>query len=95
MPITFTTPIATADLTVRRLVHFGANVTTRTIICDFETGALDAGGAFMKVEEHRRTFTDETTPSFADFIAACPAAGNLRRQTEQYETTLDRAGTVD
>ena len=96
MTITFSVPITQTALAVRRLVNFGANIITHTIVCDFQTGYLDVGGAFVPVGPMiRSTFTDDTTPSFNAFIAACPAAGALRRQIEQYEVTLDRAGSVD
>lgn len=95
MSITYTTPIQTPDLTVKRLVRFAASVIERRIVCMFEIGYLDGGGRFVKVGESRREFADDTVPSFADFLAACPAAANLRRQAEQYEVTLDAPGTVD
>ena len=95
MAITYTTPISTPDLSTKRLVRFAADPPARRVICLFEIGYLDGSGAFVKVMESRREFTDDTTPPFADFVAACPAAGPLRRQVEQYEVTLDAPGTVD
>jgi len=95
MTITYTTPISPADLTIKRLIGFVARPVARHVICMYEIGYLDGNGDFVKVTESRREFTDDITPSFADFVAACPAAANLRRQVETYETTLDRPGTVD
>jgi len=95
MTITYTTPVPTPDLSTKRLIRFAADPVARRIICLYDIGYLDGGGAFVKIDESRREFTDETVPSFADFLNACPAAGPLRRQAEQYEVTLDRPGSVD
>ena len=94
MSITYDSPVARLALTTKRLMRFAADPVARRIICLFEIGII-VDGRFVKVEESRREFTDETTPSFADFVAACPAAAPLRRQAEQYEVTLDAPGTVD
>jgi len=95
MTITYTTPVVQNDLTKRNLVGFAVKVLDRQVVCEFETGYLDSAGVFVKVLGTRRVFTEQTNPSFRDFLIACPAAAALRRQVELYETTLDRPGTVD
>lgn len=95
MSITFTVPITPPLITTKKLIHFAADPVARRIVTDYETGYINGGGTFVSVSALRRVFTDETTPSFSDFVAACPASANLRRQVEQYEVTLDRPGSVD
>jgi hypothetical protein len=95
MTITYTAPILTPDLTKKRLVRFAADPVARRILCMYEIGYLNGGGAFVVVDKSERLFTDESSPTFAQFVSNCPAAGPLRNQIETYETTLDRAGTVD
>ena len=95
MTITFTTPTVRSDVTKKRLVTFHGSVLERKISVLYETGYLDGSGAFIKLGELGRIFTDDTIPSFANFVAACPAAGQLRRQVETYETTLAEPGAVD
>ena len=92
--ITYTVPIAGLTTTNHRLIKFAADPVARKIVCIFESGTL-VNGNFVKLSENRREFDDASTPSFNDFVANCPAVANLRRQVEQYETGLDRAGTVD
>ena len=92
--ITLTTPITQPALDKKRLLQFAADIPNHRITVIFEQGALTAGD-FTPTSRVQRTFTDDTTPSFNDFIAACPATGNLRRQVETYEVTLAQPGTVD
>lgn len=93
--ITLDAPVTRPAVSRRRLRDFSADVPHRLVTVVLEDGYIDGSGNFVRVGVVRRTFSDETVPSFADFIAACPAAGNLRRQVETYETTLDLPGTVD
>lgn len=95
MTITYTAPVPQNALTTKKLTGFSSSLSEKKILCIFEVGYLNGGGAFVKVKEERRTFTPETTPDFNSFIANCPAGGQLRRQVEIYETTLDKPGTVD
>lgn len=95
MTITYTSPQPQPNITRKRLIHFVADPVDHMIIAEFEKGFL-SGGVFTRVGPvFRRIFTDDTTPSFANFVAACPAAGPLRNQVETYETTLDAPGSVD
>lgn len=93
--ITYTNPVPTPDITRKRLVRFAADPVARSVTTLWEIGYASPGGAFIKVEEFRRVFTDFTVPSFADFVAACPAAAPLRKQVEEYEITLSVPGTAD
>lgn len=95
MTITYTTPIANNATTSKRLVNFSANIPDHRIVCTFDLGYIDGGGNFVKQSASQRFFTDDSTPSFNQFITNCPAAGLLRKQVEQYEVTLDRPGSVD
>jgi len=57
-------------------------------------GGYDAGG--LRVDEHRFDITDDTTPTLATFIAACPAGPTFKQQVETFGATLhaDLAGAV-
>lgn len=50
-------------------------------------GAYDGSG--NRIDERRFIIDDNSTPSLAAFLAACPAAPNLKQQSETFGATLD------
>ncbi len=57
-------------------------------------GGYDSVGA--RVDEHRFDIADDTTPTLAAFIAACPAGPTFKQQIETFGATLhpDLVGTI-
>lgn len=92
MSITPSQPIPRTSVT-RWETDFSARIGARMVVLIY-TG-YDATG--NKIAERRFDLTDDSTPSFAQFVAACPAGPAFKRQVEQFGATLhsDLGGTVD
>lgn len=93
MSITPSQPIPRTPVARWEIDGFGARVGAHSVVLVYF--GYDANG--VKIAEKRFELNDDTTPSFATFIAACPAGPNFKRQIEQFGATLhaDLSGTVD
>ena len=93
MAITPSQPISRTPVARWEIDGFGARIGAHTVVLVYF--GYDANN--VKVAEKRFELSDDTTPNFAAFVAACPAAPNLRRQIEQFGATLnsDLSGAVD
>lgn len=94
MTITFTDPVIPPTITSRRVFALHIDVVERRATYHFQTGYIDGAGEFVSAATGVRIFTDETNPTFADFVSGVGGMGQLRRNLELYEAALDRPGTV-
>jgi hypothetical protein len=93
MAITPSSPIPRTPVARWEIDGFGIRINAHTVVLVYF--GYDANN--IKIAEKRFDLSDTSSPTFAAFIAACPAGPTLRRQIEQFGASLDSelSGSVD
>lgn len=93
MSISPTTPISRPPVASWELDAIGIRVRERIVALLYGGYAADG----TRLTERRFDLNDDSTPTFAEFVTACPAGPNFKRQAEAFGATLhpDLAGTVN
>lgn len=89
MSITLTVPISNASSITAKADGLGVRAYDQTAV--IVVGLYDGSG--KRIGERRFEVGASTTPSWANFLAACPAGVTFRNQIEAFVQTIDSALT--
>lgn len=92
MSITPTSPIKRSDIVEWELDAIELRLKRRAVVLVY--GGYDAEN--KRVDEHRFNLSSQSVPTVTEFIAACPAGPNFKRQAEAFGANLhpDLVGTA-
>lgn len=86
MPITYSQPKPRGTITQGRVVYFSADTKHRTVRC-----VIDEGDGNTVLNRLTLEFTDDTDPSYTEFVQSVNA-GQFRDTIETYIATIPLTG---